>query len=130
MSPLTITSLYASLLGLLLVVLSARVAQARLAHEVSLGDGGHEDLLVAQRGQGNFIEYVPLALILIGLVELNGSPAWVVHALGGTLVLARIAHPFGLAPAFSLRAPRAVGSIATWIVIAAASVILLAARFA
>lgn len=123
MSALPITALYAGILGLLLIWLSLRVVQARLGNEVSLGDGGVDSLQVADRGQGNFTEYVPLALILIGLVELANTSTWIVHALGASLTIARVMHPFGLASEFGLRAPRFVGTTLTWIVIALASVL-------
>jgi len=129
MNALPITTLYAGLLGLILIWLSARVVQARLAHEVSIGDGGQADILVAIRGQGNFIEYVPIALLLIGLGELGGSPSWLLHGLGLTLVLARIAHPFGLASTFELRVPRVAGAMLTLIVIGIASLNALLLHF-
>ncbi len=78
---------------------------------------------MAQRGQGNFIEYVPLAVILIGLTEMHGSPAWLIHALGITLVVARLLHPFGLSSEFELRLPRFLGATATWLVIAVGSAV-------
>lgn len=123
MSALPITALYAGILGLLLIWLSIRVVQARLGGEVSLGDGGREDLLVVQRGQGNFVEYVPHALILIGLVELADASAWIVHALGASLTIARLMHPFGLGSEFGLRPPRFIGTTITWIVIGVASLL-------
>jgi uncharacterized membrane protein YecN with MAPEG domain len=121
---LPITSLYAGLLGLLLVVLSVRVVLARTKHEVSVGDGGHDEILIAQRMQGNFIEYVPIALLLIALLEMDGTSAAIVQALGISLVAARLMHPFGLAPEFRIRLPRALGSVITWAVIAVASLML------
>ena len=125
MNPLPITSLYAAALGLLLLALSLAVVRLRLAHEVSLGDGGIDDLRVADRRQANFVEYVPLALGLIALVELGGASAWIVHALGATLLSARLLHPIGLATAFGLSAARVVGAGATWLVVAAASLLLI-----
>ncbi|MGZ9080482.1 MAG: MAPEG family protein, partial [Burkholderiales bacterium] len=58
-----VTPLYAALLGLWLLVLSLRVVQQRRAARVSLGDGGNTALQRAIRAQGNFVEYVPLALL-------------------------------------------------------------------
>ena len=125
MTGLPITSLYAALLGLILVALSFAVVQARLSRKVSLGNDGHGDLQIAQRRQGNFIEYVPMAVILLGLVELAGTASWIVHTLGATLVVARIVHPFGLAVEFGLRPARFLGATATLIVIVVASGLLL-----
>ena len=120
-----ITTLYAAALGIVLLVLSIRVIRARMESEVSLGDGGFDAILVAQRAHGNFIEYVPMALLLIGLAEIQGNPGWMIHALGGGLLVARIAHPLGIAPEFGVRPPRAIGSLLTLIVIAVAIAALL-----
>jgi len=119
---LDITALYAAALGIVLVVLSYRVISARMAAEVSLGDGGMDAILVAQRAHGNFIEYVPMALLLIGILEIQGSPAWLVHGLGAALLIARIAHPFGIASEFKVRPARAAGATITLIVLAVASI--------
>lgn len=94
---LPVTSLYAGLLGLLLVVLSARVVLVRRSAQVSLGSGGNAELEQRIRTQANFVEYVPLALLLLALLELGGMPGWAVHALGSALLLARLAHPLGMA---------------------------------
>jgi hypothetical protein len=126
MTPLPITSLYAAILAFVLVALSVRVIRLRLTHEVSLGDGGHDDLRVARRQQGNFVEYVPAALLLLALLELNGLASWATHGLGGTLVLARLIHPFGLAAQFGLRIPRVAGAVATALVIVVSGTLLLA----
>lgn len=128
MNALPITSVYAGALGLLLIALSLRVVRLRMAHQVSLGSGGRDDLRVAQRQQGNFVEYVPLALGLVGLVELGGAAAWVVHALGATLLGARVLHPFGVSAEFGLRLPRSAGAVATWLVVLVASALLLVDR--
>lgn len=95
--PVTITPIYAGLLGILLIVLSLRVSMQRRRHNVSLGDGGHESLTAAIRVQGNFVEYVPTALILLVLLELSGKPAAMVHAFGAALFLGRVLHAQGLA---------------------------------
>ena len=39
---------------------------------------------------------VPLALILLGFLELNGASPGLLHGLGIALVVSRIAHPLGL----------------------------------
>jgi uncharacterized membrane protein YecN with MAPEG domain len=48
------------------------------------------------RAHANFNEYVPMALILMGLIEMNvGTSRWL-WGIGALLVVARVAHPFGL----------------------------------
>ena len=59
MNGLPITSLYAALLGILLLILSWGVVSIRRSKEVSLGDAGHDDLRIAQ-------DYAWFLMILFG----------------------------------------------------------------
>ena len=47
--------------------------------------------------QGNFTEYVPMALILFLFVELQGWPRWLVHGLCIVMLAARVLHAYGIA---------------------------------
>lgn len=121
-----ITALYAALLGLLFLLLSFRVSKHRLAGHVSLGDGNNPDLAQAIRAHGNFAEYVPLALILLGLAEAQGAAAsLVLHVIGGSLLLGRLLHAWGMSQPKAVNNARKFGIIFTWAVILAASVLLL-----
>ena len=93
---MTITPLYAGLIGLLFVLLSARVIAARVTAQVSLGDGGERMLIKRIRVQGNCAEYAPIGLLLLAMAELQGAPGWVVHLLGLSLLTGRILHAIGL----------------------------------
>lgn len=93
---LSITSLYAALLGLLLIALSMNVIRHRGANRVSLGDGGNKALLVAIRVQANFVEYVPMAVILLALCEFQGASPLFLHLSGALLFVARVMHAIGL----------------------------------
>ncbi|HEY9163050.1 MAG TPA: MAPEG family protein, partial [Magnetovibrio sp.] len=68
----------------------------RIANQVVLGGGGIEPLERAIRSHGNLAEFAPSALILLGLLELNGLPAWQLWALGGAFTAARISHVHGM----------------------------------
>lgn len=90
-----ITLGYAGALGLWFFVLSVRVIQGRIGPgNPSLGDGGNPMMLRRIRGHGNFAEYVPLLLAMIGFLELSGEPKLVIHILGATLLLGRLLHGF------------------------------------
>ncbi len=89
---LPVTALYAGLMGLWLLGLSFAVIQRRRRHDVSVGDGGAEPLQLAIRAHGNACEYVPVALILLGLAEGLGAPGWVLHLFGLMLVAGRLIH--------------------------------------
>jgi uncharacterized protein len=112
--PILTTSLYAALLAIVCIVLAGMVGSLRGKKKtISLGDGGDPDLLVAMRRHLNFVEYVPLALLLIALVELNGGSKTLIHALGAILLAARIIHPFGIDANDMRKMPRFIGAFAT-----------------
>jgi hypothetical protein len=87
-----ISGLYGSLSALLIVILSLNVIKLRQRHRVRLGDGGHDDLQAAIRAQGNAVEYIPVTLILLLLLELSGGHWALLHLSGITLVIARTMH--------------------------------------
>lgn len=123
-SSVTLTPLYAGLFGLVLLALSGRVIAAVRAKGVGLGTGGNADYEAIIRSQGNFIEYVPMILILIGFAEAGGaSDAWI-HGLGGTLLVARILHPIGMSPDPKPNPFRFVGTVATLLVLLIASILV------
>ena len=93
---LVVSALYAALSAFLIVWLSRCVIRIRRAKRVPLGDGGHPELQAAIRAQGNAVEYIPITLILLVLLELNGAH-WALIHLGGMAMLAgRVAHARGL----------------------------------
>ena len=111
----SITALYAGLLALLLFVLSARVIAVRRALGVALGDGEDKRLALRIRAQANFVEYTPIALLLILLAELLGTAGWLIHALGITLLFGRSVHAWSMASG-NLRA-RVTGMLCTFAVL-------------
>jgi len=91
-----ITLIIAAALGLLNVWLGVRVVRDRFSNKVSLGDGDMPLIRARMRAHANFNEYVPIALILMALVEMNvGGSRWL-WGIGALLVVARVLHPFGL----------------------------------
>ena len=93
------TSLYAALLALLYAALALRVVRLRMALKQPLGDGGHPALQRAVRVHGHFAEYVPLALLLLLLLELAHAPGALLHGYGLLLLASRVAHAVGVAGA-------------------------------
>jgi uncharacterized membrane protein YecN with MAPEG domain len=93
---LPITTLYASVFTLFFIRLAFNVIKLRRTNRVALGTGGFDDLEAAIRTHGNFAEYVPLGLILLGLLERNGGHAALVAGLGATLLIGRLFHAQGL----------------------------------
>jgi uncharacterized membrane protein YecN with MAPEG domain len=122
---MVVTPFYAALLMLWFLVLSLRVIHRRRAAQVSLGDGGNSPLQRAIRAQANFAEYVPLALIGLVLLELSRFSIYVVHALGLTLVAARLLHGYALAFRAEFRFGRTWGAGLTFIVLAVEALLCL-----
>jgi len=112
-----ITAVYASLLAILYIVLSYRVAKRRMRFQVGLGTGQNTELERAVRIHGNFAEYVPFALLLLAFFEAGGGPAWAVHGAGAGLLVARGLHAMGLTKSSGRSPGRFSGVVATWLII-------------
>jgi len=120
-----ITGLYAALCALLIVVLALRVAYYRISRKVGVGDNGDRALIKLIRAHGNAVENVPIALLLLLLLELNQTqPLWI-HACGIILVIGRIAHAIGLSRSTGASLARMIGVTLTWGVILVMAVLLL-----
>lgn len=91
-----ISSIYAGISALLLVWLSLNVIKLRRANKVRLGDGGVPELQNAIRAHGNAAEYIPIALILLYLLEAGGAYTLLVHLGGVCILLGRSLHAKGL----------------------------------
>jgi uncharacterized membrane protein YecN with MAPEG domain len=121
----TVTPIYAALAAFLMVALMFRVIALRVRGGVGLGDGGDGRLLAAIRIHANFAEHVPLALLLVLLVELQGWGGGRVHALGAVLIVARLLHVWGLTRSAGASPGRFAGTVGTVGVILTAAVLVL-----
>jgi len=125
----TITAFYAALQGIVMIALLIPLGRLRAQTNVSLYDGGNPALGAAIRRHANWTEYVPFALLLSALMELNGASPGLLHGLGIALLAARIAHPFGIDPTQMRRPLRGIGAGVTMIVITIEIVALLVETF-
>ncbi|GAB4188873.1 MAG: MAPEG family protein [Wenzhouxiangellaceae bacterium] len=114
MNTLPITSIYAAVFGLILLPITIRVGLRRLQTQIFFLDGGDEILLRRIRSHANFLEYVPITLILLGLCEAAGASASYLHGLGGVLLVSRLMHYFTLNinPVANTRALSMLGTFA------------------
>ncbi len=92
---LIVTPIYAAILTLLFLGLTARVILYRRANRLSLGDEGDRKLLKRMRAQANCAEYAPLGILLLLLAELQGAPVLALHLLGLGLLAGRLLHAYG-----------------------------------
>lgn len=120
-----ITGLYAALCALIALVLAARISLYRNKAHVGLGSGGNAVLEQRIRALGNFVEYVPLALILLLVLELDHTQIWLLHVFGIVLVVSRIAHAVGLSASAGKSYGRMFGTMGTWLVLLVMALLLL-----
>ena len=114
---MTVTGLYAGLAAALLVALTLRVVALRRRLRVGIGTGQQAQLERAIRVHGNFIEYTPLALLLLALYEAGGANPVLVHGAGALLIVSRLLHAWGLAGSAGTSPGRFLGTAGTLFVL-------------
>lgn len=125
-----ITGIYVAFATLLVLLLAGRVSMRRGAAKVGLGDGGDADLLRRIRAHANALENLPLALLLLLMLELNQTqPLWL-HVFGCVLIVGRILHAIGLSRSSKESVGRFVGTVLTWGVMLVMALLLLWQWFA
>ena len=108
-----ITALYAGLISIYALYLSFQAGSMRGKTGISLFHGDNMELGEKMRRHQNLTEYVPFILILMGVLELNGASAMLLHISGIAMIVFRLAHGLGLHHD-NIRHPlRAVGAAGT-----------------
>src|SRR5690606_7947203 len=120
-----ITSVYAALGAILVVVLALRVVMRRRRTAIGLGDGGDADLQQCMRVHANAIENLPLALLLLLLLELRGLPVAWLHGLGATLIVSRVLHAWGFSRRKGVSFGRFFGTLVNWLLVLLMAAMLL-----
>ncbi|EOC0585449.1 MAPEG family protein [Cronobacter sakazakii] len=90
-----VSALYAVLGALLLMKFSFDVVRLRMQYRVAYGDGGFSELQSAIRIHGNAVEYLPIGLLLLLFMEMNGAQNWMLHVCGLLLLVGRLMHYYG-----------------------------------
>ena len=108
-----ITALYAGLHALLAVVLANFVLYVRLrGRKVPAWQPD-----AALRVQANFIENVPIALLLLLILEIQSVPVSLLHGFGMTLFVLRLLHAYGLGTCEGANYPRLIGAQGTFVLV-------------
>jgi hypothetical protein len=110
-----ISMLYAGLCTLLVIFLALRVVKWRREHKIGLGHGENMELQMRVRAHANATENMPLALLLLGSLELTGYPPAVIHVLGAVFFLSRVAHAWGVSHSEGYSKGRFWGMAFTWL---------------
>lgn len=111
-----VTPFYAGILTVWFLLLSVRVMNLR-RRGIAFGDNGNVNVIRVVRAQANFAEYVPLALLMMGFLEVSRFSIYLLHALGLTLLLARLIHGSALSFGWQPRFGRITGAALTVIVL-------------
>jgi len=117
-----ITLFYTSLITLLAIFLAYKVGVARGKSNTLLGEGNSTSLLQAIRTHANLTEYAPLAMILLGLLEISGVGQLKLHILGSFFFVSRVLHAYGLSISSESTPYRLVGTVGTWIIMLAMAI--------
>ncbi|MBO9411269.1 MULTISPECIES: MAPEG family protein [unclassified Ruegeria] len=125
---LSITPIYAALLAIIYVALSGWVISTRRSQKISYGDSGNSEMLKAVRTHSNFAEYAPFGLLLIAMVELQGTSGLLVNLLGLCLLSGRMLHAYGFGKTPQIVILRQLGMVLTFtaLLVAAISNLILA----
>ncbi len=120
---LSITALYAGILALIVIVLAVNVTVHRVKLRVPLGDGGNAQMRRMIRLHGNAAEYIPLALILLAIYELNGGWHAALHVIGIALIAGRVIQTWGMWATDMTNIGRQIGQSLTWLSVATLAVL-------
>ena len=119
---LPVTAALAAALAALLLLLAYDTVRHRFRTKISFGFGDDDKLARASRAHGNLAEHAPIAIILVGLLELSRANHMGLMVVAGVFLLARILHAMGLYMAAPEEGkpplPRALGVVLTWLSIA------------
>ena len=115
----TITLLFTSLHLLLLLCLLVPISHHRYRLRIGIGDGGDTTLQRKIRVHANFIEYVPLALLTLALLELSGMAASWLWVFGTVLLVGRVMHAVGFSRKSGYSFGRFYGTAFTWLALLA-----------
>ncbi|PZO71412.1 MAG: glutathione S-transferase [Sphingomonas taxi] len=118
-----ISLLIASLHVLLYLVLALRVVLHRNVHKIGVGSGGDAVLRRKVRVHGNFGAYVPLALLMLALLELAAVSTTWLWTFGIALLVARVLHAVGLGGSSGYSVGRFTGTLLTFVTLLAMAVL-------
>ncbi|MEM1229320.1 MAG: MAPEG family protein [Pseudomonadota bacterium] len=119
---MTITLLYAGVLALFAVFLANLVLYVRLRPRAQPAWRAE----AVERVQGNFVENVPLALILLALLEHGGLSGTALHLCGTTLLMLRALHAWGLGRYEGANYPRLIGAQGTFLLLSIMGIMAIA----
>lgn len=120
---LTVTPIYTAIMALMFLALAYQVVRLRNSEGVALGDGGNEKLLRAMAAHNHALENVPVSLLLMLLLEINGLSALWLHIMGVALLISRSLHFFGQSRHTARSFGRYWGTLINWLLIVSMAIL-------
>ncbi len=114
---LQLTGLYTAILALIMVILAFNTSAGRIKHRIDLGTGDDPDMEKRLRAFGNFIEYVPMLILLMAVSELQGRASLHLHIFGTLIVLTRVLHALGMRGVMPSLKGRYLATIMTYLLL-------------
>lgn len=93
---LPVSSIFAGILGIMLVFLSGRISVIRNKKQIALGTRQDKELEHAVRAHANFVEYTPFFLILFVALEICSLNEAALVIIGAVYLFARLSHAYGI----------------------------------
>ncbi|PCJ38139.1 MAG: glutathione S-transferase [Alphaproteobacteria bacterium] len=122
---LQITALYAGILALIMVFLAYKTSARRREAKISLGTGDDAIMEKRSRAFGNFIEFVPMMILLMAIIEIQEHRPVIIHIFGIATVAGRLFHAMGMTGVLKAVNGRFVGAILTYLSLLLAGAFLL-----
>ncbi len=116
---------YAGIFALIYVFLGMRTSRLRTGAHTMIGHGSDPALERAIRAHGNFGEYVPFILLMLGFAEMQHYSRYWLHALCLALLLGRLVHAYGISQTDEAMGYRIVGISLTVLVMIIAAIRLI-----
>lgn len=118
-STIPVTSFFALLLTLLIIYLALQVVRARRRFKIGYGADNNETLCKAIGAHANAVENIPIALLLMLMLELNKLNSIVLIALASAFFIARVFQAFGLSSSVGVSFGRTYGTMFSWLIMIA-----------
>ena len=116
---------YAGILALIYIILGMRTSRLRTRANTMIGYGSDTALERAIRAHGNFGEYVPFTLLLLGFAEMQHYSRYLLHALCLVLLVGRLVHAYGISRTDEVLGYRIFGISLTILVTIIAAIMLI-----
>jgi len=111
---LPVTAVFACILTILVLTLAYRVVVFRRKFRVGFGVGDKEALKQSISAHSNAVENIPLAIILMALLEYAGANQLLLIVIAIAFIVARLIHAYGLSHSTGVSFGRTYGTMLSW----------------